>query len=233
MLMAHCEIKGIGSLVLGRPMQSPRGTDEDAAQHDARCWRERAHKDAEGYAAVSAISIQRSLVDAAKRLNHKVPGRRGENYKTAFDCGVDVVADNNVVRVLPATKDADVQGQSIFVPSDGKRGGSNRVWRKFPIFSSWSLKFDARVLDNTISEKVFENHLKAAGLFIGIGSMRKGKGGPNGQFSVVSLSFTRTKDEVEPAVEEPQEVALPVPQQADETSAPKRGKKEKAVAGRV
>ena len=43
------------------------------------------------------------------------------------------------------------------------------------------------ILDDQITKNIFEEHLKAAGIYIGIGTFRPIKGGYHGRFSVTSL----------------------------------------------
>jgi hypothetical protein len=81
----------------------------------------------------------------------------------------------------------DVEGQPLFVPSDGKRGSGKRVIRIFPTIHYWSTTARVLILDGKIDEPVLHEHATEAGQFIGFGSMRVENGGSNGRFKVTSI----------------------------------------------
>ena len=83
--------------------------------------------------------------------------------------------------VLPIKKD-EVEGEWLFVPSDGKPGGSTRVSKCFPLIHEWQGEVTWYVLDETITEDVFRRHLVEAGNFIGVGRFRPARGGFYGRF---------------------------------------------------
>ena len=89
----------------------------------------------------------------------------------------------------PAIKAADVKGEWLFVPSDGVRGSGKRVDKCFPVIHEWGGNVTFHVLDETITEDVFLNHLKQAGAFIGIGRFRPRNNGFYGRFAVQSVTW--------------------------------------------
>jgi hypothetical protein len=86
-------------------------------------------------------------------------------------------------------KKDDVAGQWMHVPSDGKRGGSKRVMRCFPVIPEWNGEIDILVLDETITKDVLMEHLAEAGKFIGLGSFRPRNNGIFGRFTAELISF--------------------------------------------
>jgi hypothetical protein len=89
---------------------------------------------------------------------------------------------------LPITKDK-VPGEWLFVPADGRRGSGKRVSKCFPLVQSWSGEVTFHVLDNMITQPVFETHLREAGNFIGIGRFRPRNNGYYGRFKVNSVKW--------------------------------------------
>ena len=83
----------------------------------------------------------------------------------------------------------DVKSLRIPVPSDGKRGGTKRVFKTFPFVSEWEAKVEFCVLDEIIDNAVFEQHLVDAGQFIGIGYFRPRNNGYWGRFSVEGIEW--------------------------------------------
>ena len=81
----------------------------------------------------------------------------------------------------------DVPGEELFVPSDGKRGGSRRVTRVFPLITRWEGTAIIHVIDETITEDVLVRHLTEAGNLIGMGRFRPRNNGYYGRFSLVSM----------------------------------------------
>ena len=87
---------------------------------------------------------------------------------------------------LSIKKDA-VESEELFVPSDGKAGGSSRVWKTFPIIKEWEGEITILVLDEVITEKVLARHLDIAGKFKGIGRFRPENAGYYGRFEVKGI----------------------------------------------
>jgi hypothetical protein len=83
----------------------------------------------------------------------------------------------------------DVKGETVFVPSSGKRGDGNRVYKTFPKIPSWSGVITFTIFDHTITEEVFKTHLEQAGQFIGIGRWRPRNNGMYGRFTVNKVDW--------------------------------------------
>jgi hypothetical protein len=79
----------------------------------------------------------------------------------------------------------------VTIPSNpkGQRGGSGRVPRRFPIFDKWAGVAEFTILDPIVTEKVFEDHVKAAGLIVGISRFRPENGGSNGRFRATRFEW--------------------------------------------
>ena len=114
-----------------------------------------------------------------------IKGRGKATYTKHFKAGV-LVTDG---LTLPVNKD-DVDGEVFFVPSDGKAGGGSRVKKKFPVIREWSGEVTFYILDDTITEDVFEAHLKEAGNFIGIGRFRPENGGFYGRYAIDKITWS-------------------------------------------
>jgi len=90
--------------------------------------------------------------------------------------------------VLPIKVD-DVKSETLFVPSDGKPGGGKRVEKTFPLISSWSGTIEYIILDDLITQDVFNRVLLASGTLIGIGRFRPRNRGYYGRFAIDSVSW--------------------------------------------
>jgi hypothetical protein len=90
--------------------------------------------------------------------------------------------------ILDVTQDT-VAHEWLHVPSDGRRGGTTRVEKCFPLIPSWSGEVTFHVLDEIITEEVFTEHLRDAGSFIGMGRFRPRNNGFYGRFKVESVSW--------------------------------------------
>lgn len=158
----------------------PKKDKEGADAYEERTWRERCHAlEPDGRIFIPPMSFKMCLDDAAKHIGMKIPGRRNKTYTQSFVSGVLVPRGPE----LPITKD-EVQGEWLFLNSDGVRGSGKRVWRCMPKIPEWAADIDFHVFDETITEEVFAYHLKQAGSFIGIGRFRPQKGGFYGRFVV-------------------------------------------------
>lgn len=157
---------------------------ETADEYEVRTWREKATVNADGIVSIPGFGLKQCLDAAAKRLSMKIPGKRNATYTKHFAGGIllpDLVP-------LGMTKE-ELEGQTLFVNSDGIRGSGKRVWRTFPLIKSWSADVAFHVIDAEITRDVFERHLREAGMFVGIGRFRPEKGGTNGRFKVAATQW--------------------------------------------
>lgn len=162
----------------------PKLDKEQPKDYEKRTWRERLHVDSDGNVFIPPMTFKNCLSDAAKYLGVKIPGKGNNSYKKHFEAGV-LVFD---VLTLPIKKN-DVPGEWLFLPSDGVRGGGKRVDKCMPVIQNWSGDVTFHVLDETITEDVFTEHLRQAGRFIGIGRFRPIKNGFYGRFNVDAVKW--------------------------------------------
>lgn len=163
----------------------PELKGESPGARDERLWREKMHYDANDDVFIPQEALTFALQDAAAYLGQKIKGRGTKTYKSSFMAGVMIAKPPYI-----GHKKNDVTGKSFYVHANGQRNSGSRVWRKFPMFYSWSTLVEFDILDPALSEDVFETHLRAAGLYAGIGRYRPSKGGSNGRFRIAALTWT-------------------------------------------
>jgi len=152
--------------------------------YEERTWRERLHYDSNGEVFIPLTMLKNSISAAAKYLSIQIPGKGKATYTKHFESGM--IANNNIKLGI---KKEDVIGEWVFVPSDGKRGGTTRVDKCFPRIDKWEGTAEFTILDDTITKDVFEMHVKEAGRFIGIGRFRPRNNGYYGRFNAEVLSW--------------------------------------------
>jgi hypothetical protein len=162
----------------------PRETHDD---YEKRTWKERLHTDKDGYVFIPASSFSNCIKEAAKFMSIPVPGQGKATYTKNFEAAVMVL---DPVK-LPVHKD-DVEGLTLHVPSDGRRGGTKRVWKTFPHIHEWEGDVTFMIYDPIITEEVFQRVITAAGLLIGIGRGRPRNSGTNGRFTVEKIVWGET-----------------------------------------
>jgi len=164
---------------------------EQPAEYERRTWRRKLHTangspgeepDLDDEIVIPQMALKNCLSDAARFLAMKVKGNA--TYTKHFDAGV-ICEEPLRTGVLVS----DVKTRELFVPSDGKRGGGSRVYRIFPYVPEWTGRTTFSILDQIITESVFEEHLRRAGQFIGLGALRVRNSGIWGRFSVVSVEW--------------------------------------------
>jgi hypothetical protein len=182
------QMVGQSPISFSKHIQSVKNTGEAHDAFEARTWRERCHTDADGMVIFPGMALKNMLGDTAKFLGEKVPGKGQSTYTKHFDAGIMVVRNLEFgVHV------DDVDGETLFVPSDGKKGGGSRVEKTFPVLAKWEVDAEIIVLDPTLETKVEEvvvRYLHHAGKFIGIGRWRPRNGGMNGRFLVRDVVVT-------------------------------------------
>lgn len=173
---------GTSPISFGKAVQSDKMTGESADDFEKRTWRERMHVDKDGEVFIPAMAIKNCLADCAKFLSESVPGKGKATYTKHFEAGT-----MSLENVGLGIKAASVEPERLFVPADGRKGGSKRVWRYFPyIPEGWTGTAEVLLLDPLLiskPEKV-EEYAHHAGKFIGIGRWRPRNGGTNGRFLV-------------------------------------------------
>ena len=185
---ATCVLESVSPYSQGNYFTTARTSKMKADEHDTLYWRERAHTvkrgPNEGQMFIPAQQFKNAILDAAKFLGMKVRGKGQATYSKHFAAGVMVNDD----LVLPV-KVADLEPEIVWCSADGKPGGSSKVLRRFPLVESWSGTVQFLILDETIDDAVFREHLQHAGSLIGIGRWRPIKNGRYGRFTVKSCDI--------------------------------------------
>ena len=160
-------------------------TKELHGDYENRTWRERMHYVKEtGEVFIPPMQFSNCIKEAAKYMSIQVPGKGKSTFTKHFEAGIMVLEP----LMLGVQKD-DVVMESVHVPSDGKKGGSKRVWKNFGVIHKWEGDVVFHILDDIITEDVFRQVLEASGNVIGIGRWRPRQGGMYGRFEVVKLKF--------------------------------------------
>ena len=92
--------------------------------------------------------------------------------------------------VLPYRPD-DVPADKIYAHANGKRGSGSRVWRRFPRVDKWRGDVAYHVLADEITKDGFDEALRQAGAFVGVGRFRPEPpiGGFYGRYQVEAIKW--------------------------------------------
>ena len=185
MRTAHAHLKSVSPYSQSKFIVTKKSRDQTHADFERDHWRERLHRDEKGIVFIPPMSFKNCLAEAAKYKSIQIPGKGKSTYTKHFEAGV--------LCFTPLTlgvKVDDVEGETFHVPSDGRRGGTTRVEKCFPVIRSWEGVVEFLVLDDLIDDEVFATHLEDAGKFIGIGRFRPRNNGFYGRFKVVGIEWT-------------------------------------------
>lgn len=150
--------------------------------YEDRTWREKAHvKD--GSVFIPPMAFKIGLDRAAKMLGRQIPGKGKATYTKFFESGVIVTEP-----VFIAAEDA-IECERIHANADGVRGSGKRVWRKFPRIDEWQGKVQFFVIADEITEEIFEEAVRYAGVAVGVGRFRPERGGYFGRYSVEGFEW--------------------------------------------
>lgn len=163
----------------------PKLEKESSKDYEKRSWRERVHADASGKLFIPPMAFKNCVAEAAKYLSMQIPGKGKSTYTKHVEAGVLVVDP----LPLPITKD-EVEGEWLFLPSDGVRGSGKRVDKCYPVIRQWEGLVNFLIFDDTVTKEVFEHFLSEAGKFIGIGRFRPRNNGYYGRFKVDSVKWS-------------------------------------------
>ncbi len=179
---ATVTFKSISPYSQSRFHETEKVDNEKPDDYEKRTWRGRMHVTRDGHVFIPPMSFKKSLDAAASFRSEKLEGNK--KYTKRFLAGVLVPEG----LTLPV-KAADVEGEWLFVPVDGKVGGGKRVKRCFPMIPDWSGSVEFIVTDEAINKDVFSRHIEAAGMFVGIGRFRPERGGYYGRFEVSKVDW--------------------------------------------
>lgn len=178
------ELQSVSPYSQSKHYDVPKLDKERPDDYEKRTWRNRCHSDENGQIFIPPMAFKNCLSEAAKYLQIQIPGKGKSTFTKHFEAGI-LIMDPMPVGI----NIDDVKGETFFVPADGKRGGSKRVMRTFPVIPKWKINLTAYILDETITEEVFKYHLEQAGKFIGVGRFRPRNNGFYGRFEVLSIQW--------------------------------------------
>ena len=181
------KIVGNTGLCWGRKAPETRRDDESHEAYDERTVLSRVRLDDDGNCALSAEGIKKAILVGATRLNIKVPGGGGKaTFKARLMAALLMTRDGFTVyrKGKPVVLD-DLTVEAFLVPSDPSKPKGGRVTRRFPkLYGSWEANCDYMLTDEMISEDILIKHIRAAGVFDGIGTFRVGTGHSHGLFAL-------------------------------------------------
>lgn len=178
MKIANVHLTGTSAISFSRYIQAEKKPKELHDEFEKRCWRERLHRDKDGWVVIQPMMIIKSIQGASSYLGTKIPGKRNATYTKHFRSGIRC----NQPIVLPIKVD-EVPGEWYLVPADGRTGGTTRVLKCFPVIDEWEGDIAIYITDDMITEDVFQEHLDTAGQLIGIGRFRPERAGFYGCFT--------------------------------------------------
>lgn len=185
MKIATCHFKSNSAYSQSKFIEVPKKPKESSADYEDRTWRERVHTDDNGFIIIPPMALVNCVKEAAKYLSIPIPGEGKSRYTKHFESGIIPGTD---IITMPIKK-SDVIKESLFVPSNGERGGGKRVLKHFPLITEWEGQFTFYILDDKITQDVFEQVVDAAGQLIGIGRFRPRNWGYYGRFELAHLEW--------------------------------------------
>ena len=186
MKLATCTLKSISPYSQSRNhlQDVEKKADESHDEFDTRTWRHKCHATKDGHIFIPPMAFKMGLDRAAQMFSKKIAGKGNATYSKFFVSGV-LCMDGPELPLKPE----DVAGDRIFANADGKRGSGKRVWRTFPRIDEWEADVDFHILSEDIPKDIFEDYLRKAGAFVGIGRFRPENGGFYGRFEVADIKW--------------------------------------------
>ncbi len=187
--MRTCTVKltSITPYSASKKVDLPFLDKESHEDYDFRTWREKATVDDDGIVCIPAMGLKMAVDEAVKRLTIVIPGKKGSTFTKFFLAG-QICVDMPGVR-LGIHKD-ELKSIDIWANADGVRGSGKRVKRRFPYIEKWSSMATFNILDDTITNEVFERAVTEAGRLVGVGRFRPEKGGLLGRFMTTDFRWS-------------------------------------------
>jgi hypothetical protein len=184
MRKALCNLVSMSPYSQSKYISTKKPKDVTHADFEKQQWKERCHWNEDGHLTIPPMAFKNCLSEAAKYRSMPIPGQGKKTYTAKIEAAVLVVTP----LVLDITRET-IGHEWLHVPSDGRRGGTTRVEKCFPVVTSWAGQVEFMILDNIITEEVFQEHLEDAGSYIGIGRFRPRNNGFYGRFKVESIDW--------------------------------------------
>jgi hypothetical protein len=181
---AKVKFEGVTAYSASAVLLTQKEKKEGDWDFEQRIWRERLNVDSDGCGVIPAMAFKNMLDTAAKRYPTKLKGTA--TFTKFFVSGVLV---EHPFRLEGVTRE-NVKAEKLYVPSQGVKGGEKRVWKLFPIVHKWGGDIVFTVLEDSITEEVFEDTIKQAFPFVGLGRFRPERGGLNGRARLVSVTWS-------------------------------------------
>jgi hypothetical protein len=174
-----------------RMHHEPKLEKEDPQAYEERTWREKCTVNADGNICIPAAAFKQAFDRAAKMLSIQIPNRGKATYTKHFMAGIMVPA-NVVLRTKKngGIKKSEVDRIPVNCNADGVRGSGKRVLRFFPEIKEWTGELEVIIVDETITQQVFEKHVREAGLLVGVGQNRPENGGSSGRFEPQKFTWS-------------------------------------------
>lgn len=216
--VAKMKIVGTAPLTWTRNVRKPSGISHKKFETDH--WRDRFHSTPDGRVVIPRMAWMQCLRESAQRFPVKIGMKSAHGY---FLCGI-MVEEDTVLNV----KLADVPGYWKDVPSDGRPGGGKRVDKCFGAIQEWSATVVFTIYIEQITKEIFAEVARNAGLCIGVGCWRIGRGGLHGRFSIPSIEWDGVKLDEKLLSGD---VVGSVEEERDRAAAPMNGAEELVAAG--
>ena len=184
MTVATVKLTSIGPYSQSRKFEDDRGDNEPHEAYRQRVWRRHCHTNQSGEIYIPPMAVKNGLAETARRLGMTIPGKGKSTYTKRFEGGL-MVTDP----IMLGIQLDDVDSETLFLPSDGKRGSGSRVFKTYPLIREWQAEFDVHILDEVITEKVFRTHMEYFGMFVGLGRFRPEKNGFYGRFKLEGVKW--------------------------------------------
>ena len=181
---ATAKLRSKSGYVQGRKVTVPKLPKELPDDYEERTWKHRAHLNRDGHVIIPSMQFANSIKEAAKFSGVQIEGRGKERWTKHFESGIIVMESLDTGVHID-----DVEKFSLYVPSDGRVGGSTRVTRHFPMIHEWDGEVTYSILDDIITPEVFADMLVTSGELIGVGSFRPRNRGILGRFGVESIEW--------------------------------------------
>jgi hypothetical protein len=184
MRIAKAKLKSVSPYSQGKYHNIEKQSKELHGDYEKRTWREKCHYNEDGNIIIPPMAFANCIKEAATYLSIQIAGQGKSKYTKHFQSGILVQKP-----IILEIKKDEVQGEWLFVPSDGRRGGTTRVEKCFPLIREWSGEVDFYIFDNIITKEIFTQVLKEAGNIIGIGRFRPKNWGYYGRFIVEKIDW--------------------------------------------
>jgi len=172
----RAKIKSMSPLLFDRYITLEKEKNVTGEEWERKIYKEKSYFDKDGRIYIPGLFFKKSILGAAKLLNETMKGEGKKKVVTYFKQGGFMIEP---AKIYTGNTIDDLIPYEVYTVNPSTGG---RVFKVLPMLESWKVEFSVVLLSGKLTPEMAVKYIKAAGLYIGIGTFRAEKGNDFGRY---------------------------------------------------